>query len=134
MKWFIWVLLIVTGCLQQGIKGVHYITGEIDSIDKDNNGIAEGIHIFIAFRDHDGEALSFSDAQCQATITCSIHQKIIYEKSVSFETSSSVGEGGGIILLFSDPPPAQQFDIDVTVEIEGRGIFQWTKPEYSISS
>ena len=134
MKQFICIVLVMTGCLQQGIKGVHYITGEIDSLDEDGDGIPEKMVIFITFRDRSGEPLSFYDTEYCATVTCSDGNTVLYERSESFDASYSIGRGGGIIIPLSEIHAPGMIDISVTVDIEGRGTFQWKKPGYQIDT
>ncbi|MBU7031325.1 MAG: hypothetical protein HXS53_02225 [Theionarchaea archaeon] len=122
------------GCLQQGIKGVHYITGDIDSMDEDGDGIPEKLVIFITFRSRSGEPLSFYDAEYCAIVTCSNGSTVLYERSESFDTSYSIGRGGGIIIPLSEIHASEMMDISVTVNIEGRGTFQWKKPGYQIDT
>jgi hypothetical protein len=134
VKRFIWVLLVLMGCLHQGVRGIHYITGEIESVDEHGDGTAEEIIIFITFRSRSGEPISFSDARCSATITFSDDHILLYETSFSFDSSSLVGESGGIIIPLSELPSGTAVDIHVLINIEGRGRFSWTHPEYHIGT
>jgi hypothetical protein len=134
VKRLIWVLLIVMGCLQQGIRGIHYITGEIDSMDGNEDELAEELIIFITFRSRSGEPISFSDAQCSATITYSDDHMLFHETSLSFDSSSAVGKAGGIIIPLSEIPRNDPIDIHVVIHIEGRGTFHWTYPDFQIGT
>lgn len=134
MKQFICIVLITVGCLQQGVKGVHYITGEIDSLDENGDGIPEEIVIYITFQNRSGEPVSFYDAECCATITCRDSDTILYETSVSFDASYIVGKDGGIIIPLSGLSHTGAIDITVTIVIEGRGTFQWRKTGYEIGT
>ncbi len=120
------VLCLLVGCLSQGVRGVYYVTVETEPLDDNGDGIGDGITIFLVFRGRDLEPVSFSDAECVATVRVYGENGLMYEKVVSFDSSALVGKGGGIVILGEDVQE-DYGDVKVVVTIEGRGEFRSEK-------
>jgi len=104
---------------------------ETEPFDKDEDGIQEGIMIFLVFRDRELEPVSFYDAECRVVVRV-YGDGMVYEKEVLFDSSGLVGRQGGIVVL-SEDVGVEYGDIVVVVTIEGRGEFHAEKKGVNFS-
>ncbi|KYK37044.1 MAG: hypothetical protein HXS48_09330 [Theionarchaea archaeon] len=125
------LVLLVVGCFEQGVRGVYYVMVETEPFDKDEDGIQEGIMIFLVFRDRELEPVSFYDAECRVVVRV-YGDGMVYEKEVLFDSSGLVGRQGGIVVL-SEDVGVEYGDIVVVVTIEGRGEFHAEKKGVNFS-
>lgn len=121
------VLCLLVGCLSQGVRGVYYVSVETEPLDENGDGIGDGITIFLVFRDRDLEPVSFSDAECVATVRVYGGNGLMCEKVVSFDSSALVGKEGGGIVIVGEEVQENYGDVKVVVTIEGRGEFRSEK-------
>ena len=118
------LVLLVTGCLYQGVASVYYVTIETEEIDKNGDGVQDGVNLFLVFKNREFEQVSFYDAECRATVK--VYQgEMVYEKEVLFDSSELVGRAGGIVITCEEVSGTG--DIKVLVVIEGRGEFRSEK-------
>jgi hypothetical protein len=110
---------VCTGCLYQGVNSVYYVTVETEPLDTNNDGLQDGVTVYLLFRDQNFEIVHFYDADCSVVITVNG-----YEKEVHFESSEMVGRAGGGIPVVLD---IEQGDISIVVVIKGRGEFHTEK-------
>lgn len=126
MKQMLCVLvLLVVGCLEQGVRGVYYVMVETEPFDKDGDGIQDGITVFLVFRNRELEPVSFYDAECRVVLRV-YGNGVVYEREVLFDSSELAGRQGGIVVL-SEDLGVEYGDIAVVVTIEGRGEFHAEK-------
>ena len=120
------LVLLVTGCLYQGVASVYYVTIETEEIDKNGDGVQDGVNLFLVFKNREFEQVSFYDAECRAIVR--VYQgEIVYEEEVLFDSSELVGRAGGIVITCEDVSGTG--DIQVSVVIEGRGEFRSEKKD-----
>lgn len=129
MKRLLCIVVLVMGCLEQGVRGVYYVTVETEPYYEE--GAQEGVMVFLVFRDRDLEPVSFYDAACRVVVKVS-SDGMMYEKEVLVDSSGLVGRQGGIVIKGEDVGVAYG-DVVVVVVIEGRGEFHAEKKDVKLS-
>lgn len=127
MKRLVLLVLLVTGCLYQGVASVYYVTVETEEIDENGDGVQDGVNLFLVFKNREFEQVSFYDAECRATVRVYQGDEMVYEKEILFDSSELVGRAGGIVITTEDVSGTG--DIQVFVVIEGRGEFRSEKKD-----
>lgn len=122
------VCLCVVGCLYQGVNSVYYVMMETEPYYEE--GVQEGVYVFLVFRDKNMEIVHFYDAACTGVISVE-GDGLHYEKEVVFDSSELVGRRGGILVL-KEEVKSEYGDITVKVTIEGRGEFHSEKKNVKI--